>query len=233
MTIDINFASRMTLHIDVCIHVDPYTGLRRIQVAIGARDKARVISLRSTTPVKYRMTFWRAFNRLKMAPWLVRYIHTGHIHIPNRPTKRTNERTGTRETRERYIILLLLPPPVSRSLDLLLPFHSRTSSCTTRHGFLFSLSLFIFAHSLMRHIASCAGGNDVGWEKKEGGRGGKARERDWIGQSVRESRIEEGRTSRNNVLAHFLKSPPDPRRRGGVVVQEILQEKKCDGRVEI
>lgn len=152
-----------------------------------------------------------------MAPWLFRYIHTGHIHIRTETTERTNGWTGTRETRERYIILLLLPLPCC--LDLSISCCRSTPALRPAPVTNFS-SLFL---SLSFHFCTFADAAHCKLRrrkrrrvrKKKGGGGGKERERDWIGQSVRESRIEEGRTSRNNVLAHFLKSPPDPRRRGG------------------
>lgn len=68
----------------------------------------------------------------------------------------------------------------------------------------------------MRHIASCAGGNDVGGgagggEGEKGRQDKREREGDWIGQSCRSH--EEG-VRRNNVPAHFLKPPRLPAQRG-------------------
>lgn len=88
----------------------------------------------------------------------------------------------------------------------------------------------------MRHIASCAGGNDVGggaegkgWQNK------REREGDWIGQSCRSH--EEG-VRRNNVPAHFLKPPRLPAQRGreeGTEWSGLCERggKKSDGRGDI
>lgn len=144
------------------------------------------VSPRSTAPVKYRMTFWRAFNRLNWK-WLPRrrYIR----EATSIPWKRLYERTDVRD--ERYIIFFLpslsLPPPLFPFFShfhtspqlFLLPFFSLSHflpfSSFAETVFLVSppftslesspnatsISLpWIFAHSLMRHIASCAGGND-------------------------------------------------------------------------
>lgn len=159
-----------------------YPLARGIQAAVGSRWSSRDLSSRSTALVKYRMTFWRAFNRLNWK-W---FRGSSDISAPSAypyPNRndRTNERTDgqTRETREGYIILLLLPLP---HLDLSISRRRSTYPCwtpssATLRGLRFSL--FIFAHSLMRHIASCAGRNDVGRGKRKRGR-----EWDWTGQSV-------------------------------------------------
>lgn len=76
----------------------------------------------------------------------------------------------------------------------------------------------------MQHIASCAGENVVGT-------GGKERKRVGLDRSVY-AEVTEG-ASRNNVLAHFLKPPPDPPRRASRLVIGILRGKKSDGRVEV
>ena len=160
-----------------------------------------------------------------MAPWLSRRAATsvpssyrnGQAERRTRARARERERERERE-RDMCIILLFFPLShisISRSLlaDLFIYLPTYLPTYVPLRADSVGLSLFIFAHSLMQHIASCTGGNDVGRGEGKGGR-------DWTGQSVQKG------MSRNNVLAHFLKPPPSIRRAGRMVVGVLRGEKK-------